>query len=127
MIESDGGLEYDEIFKLLHQAHPLSSIWSYHQKCHPNYKSLNHWKLWIYVKDSQQVHGRDFWVPSTPINSWSTFCFIILLSTIPKLTPRQVDYTQLFLKLWVNWPHFYSFCTRMGICWGNMAKLTSKP
>jgi hypothetical protein len=94
-LENMGFFQYSPATTLLQGARLLSSIWSYHQKHHPNGDFIKH-KSRLCVDGSQQQHRRNHWDTYAPMLSWSTVHLVLLLSSIFGLRSWQVDYTQAF-------------------------------
>jgi hypothetical protein len=75
----------------------LPAIWSFRQKCTPNWSILKY-KDRLCPHGGHQVEGEHFWATYAPIVNWRTICLVLILSLLADLKSHQIDYVNSFTQ-----------------------------
>ena len=118
--EKMGNYEPIPIEKVLQGTKLLDMVWSMRRKRRINTQEVYKWKARLNVHGGQQEHGVHYWDTYTPVVTWQTVRFFLILSILLGWRSRQLDFVMAYpqapaeMPLYLRMPQGYK---RKGMTW----------
>ena len=76
----------------------LDMVWSMQHKRRIKTQEVYKWKVCLNVHSGQQEHGVHYWDTCTPVVTWQTVQFFLILSILLGWRSRQLDFVMAYLQ-----------------------------